>query len=538
MKNDQSLLLLKEKLKTKDREISKLQNFKEEWEGRVKDKITEMSEVIEEQRRIINTRKENPEKTDTEKIDTGKANTAEDGKGESPALLVQLEKEKTINGSLEEENGKLSKNLRDSNKNVEKLNKQLSVLVKEYKRLKDTKGGKNSELMKRLEEGEKSHDAMKKILEKAQAEKDKIKAELNEIQKNPASQEGDSKGGVKLEAAIRIKEGLEKEVNQLSESLEGWRTKAENLLKEKEGVEKLANEFQGDDNAESGENLVEILRDQIAKQKDEAASQKSKADNLVKEVDKLKEEIGKKPVAAPKKESEEDEAGGEEGGAPAWMCTFADMVTLLMVFFVIFYSVNADNTAKMLSVIEGTEDKSVAVGVLEALDEITLKKNLNDMVGLGPGKGQFEFQVEAELKKDLEKAKIDGADVGRDGKKVFVNVPSNNLFSPGSANLTKQAVPVLNKLSQAFLKFTDYQINIAGHTDDVPISTARFPSNWELSSSRATAVLRFFADKGIDPLKMTATGRSDLFPLFSNSTELGRSKNRRVEFVLEKEKKG
>ena len=126
----------------------------------------------------------------------------------------------------------------------------------------------------------------------------------------------------------------------------------------------------------------------------------------------------------------------------------------------------------------------------------------------------------------------------RNGKKIFVNIPARNLFKPGSADLTKQAIPVLNKLAKAFAKFTAYQINIAGHTDDNPISTARFPSNWELSSGRATAVLRFFADKGIDPLLMTATGRSDLFPLYSNSTKLGRSKNRRVEFVLEKEKKG
>ncbi|MFQ5717156.1 MAG: flagellar motor protein MotB [Nitrospinales bacterium] len=79
-------------------------------------------------------------------------------------------------------------------------------------------------------------------------------------------------------------------------------------------------------------------------------------------------------------------------------------------------------------------------------------------------------------------------------------------------------------------------MNIQGHTDDVPVATERFPTNWELSAARATAVLRFFIDKGIEPKRLTATGYADIFPLFSNDTEQGRAQNRRVEFVLEKEK--
>ena len=532
MKNEQTLLLLKEKLKTKDREISKLQNFKQEWEDQVKNKFKEMEGVIAEQKRVI----EKTTKNFHKEKETPKEKEIPEKDNEEPSskLKIKFEAEKSKNKSLENKNDELSEGLKTSDKNLKKVNKQLSILVKEYKRLKDSQKDKSIELEDRLKKGKDSYENIRKALDLANTEKDKLEKELK-AKKNTESKPPRPEDPARMEAMVNSKEKLETQLNDLSKSLEESKSKSESLLKERESLQKLLDGIENPDDSDSNKNIAKALQEQIEKLKSEGESYKQKAEGLLKEVSNLKGG-SKKPQSEKTKEPEE-EGGGEEGGAPAWMCTFADMVTLLMVFFVIFYSVNADNTAKMLSVIEGTENKSLAIGVLEALDEIKIKDNLQNMVGLGPGKGQFEFQVEAEIKKDLEKAKIDGADVGRNGKKIFVTVPANNLFEPGSAGLTKQAIPVLNKLSQAFLKFTDYQINIAGHTDDMPISTVRFPSNWELSSSRATAVLRFFADKGIDPLKMTATGRSDLFPLFSNSTEIGRSKNRRVEFVLEKDKK-
>ena len=124
-----------------------------------------------------------------------------------------------------------------------------------------------------------------------------------------------------------------------------------------------------------------------------------------------------------------------------------------------------------------------------------------------------------------------------DNKRLIYRVPGNTLFESGEAYLKKEARNVLEKIVGVTLQYPKYKINIQGHTDDIPISSDRFPTNWELSASRATAVLRFFIDKGIEPERLTATGYSDIFPLVSNETELGRAKNRRVEFVLEKENK-
>ena len=119
--------------------------------------------------------------------------------------------------------------------------------------------------------------------------------------------------------------------------------------------------------------------------------------------------------------------------------------------------------------------------------------------------------------------------------RIVLRVPGLNLFKKKSAKLTPAARPVLNEIVKIIkTKGKNHKVFIQGHTDDVPIHTAKFESNWELSAVRATAVLRYFFDKGIDPEKLTATGYADTFPYVPNNTKEGRAKNARVEFILEK----
>ena len=120
--------------------------------------------------------------------------------------------------------------------------------------------------------------------------------------------------------------------------------------------------------------------------------------------------------------------------------------------------------------------------------------------------------------------------------RIVLRVPGLNLFKKKSAKLTPEARPVLNEIVKIIkTKGKNHKVFIQGHTDDVPIHTAKFESNWELSAVRATAVLRYFFDKGIDPEKLTATGYADIFPMAPNNTKKGRAKNRRIEFVLVKD---
>ena len=106
------------------------------------------------------------------------------------------------------------------------------------------------------------------------------------------------------------------------------------------------------------------------------------------------------------------------------------------------------------------------------------------------------------------------------------------LFASGDASLVAGAEPVLQRLVDV-LKASPYPVSIEGHTDNVPIQTERFPSNWELSGARAASVVRYLQARGIDPGRMRAVGHADTRPLTNNATPETRARNRRVDVILE-----
>ena len=269
-----------------------------------------------------------------------------------------------------------------------------------------------------------------------------------------------------------------------------------------------------------GEENVKKLEEkavlQVAATKDKLEAQKVK----IEEEWKKKFEEAALNAEAPKKEKK---SSGEEvpsdyipGGVEPWMATFADMVTLLMVFFVLFYSVEKDNTEKFKSAIDMMVEEDGPDGlakIMKVMDATEVMQNLKEM-------------RDATLAAQAEETEED---------RIVLRVPGLNLFKKKSAKLTPEARPVLNEIVKIIkTKGKNHKIFIQGHTDDVPIHTVKFESNWELSAVRATAVLRYFYDKGIDPEKLTATGYADTFPMVPNNTKEGRAKNRRIEFILEK----
>jgi chemotaxis protein MotB len=115
---------------------------------------------------------------------------------------------------------------------------------------------------------------------------------------------------------------------------------------------------------------------------------------------------------------------------------------------------------------------------------------------------------------------------------VVTIVTDRVLFEPGSDILTGEGLAVIDVISNALAPLPN-QLSIDGHTDSVPIATSRFPSNWELSTARATSVLRALVERhSIDPLRLSAAGYADQRPLADNATAAGRSTNRRVEIVV------
>ena len=132
--------------------------------------------------------------------------------------------------------------------------------------------------------------------------------------------------------------------------------------------------------------------------------------------------------------------------------------------------------------------------------------------------------------------------MSQDSRGITIEMRSGAFFKPGSAELRSEAFPVLEKmgLMLAAPKFSCFNINVEGHTDDVPIKTAQFPSNWELSSARAATVTRFFIGKELQPFRFRAVGLADTQPKVPNRDAEGKpikenqATNRRIQMRLER----
>ena len=250
--------------------------------------------------------------------------------------------------------------------------------------------------------------------------------------------------------------------------------------------------------------------------------------------------------SSPEEDTTIDEIAEEEG-APAWMVTFADLVTLLLVFFVLMFSISSIEKERFKSVLSSIQialNQSTPVAsqiVIQQAPPSTDSKvePIVPQPGMDENKSPKESDKD-KLVNDIE-SMIQEQRLGEfiyvytEGERIIIRIKGTILFPSGDVELFEDAVPIFEDIRSLFEKYADYNIDIKGYTDDQPITTPRFPSNWELSAVRATTVLRFFIDEGIDPTRMSATGYSDLFPIASNETEEGRAQNRRVEFVLEKE---
>ena len=317
------------------------------------------------------------------------------------------------------------------------------------------------------------------------------------------------------------KKTFESALAEKSSLVESLKAAAEGSKEEGGGGEDLQEKIEeqeekikeGEENVKKAEEKLK-LEEQATKDKLEA--QKTKIETEWKK--KFEEAALNADKPKEKKSSGEGEVPGDyiPGGVEPWMATFADMVTLLMVFFVLFYSVEKDNTEKFKSAIDMMVEEDGPDGlakIMKVVDATEIMQNLKEMRDATKA-AQAEESVE---------------------DRIVLRVPGLNLFKKKSAKLTPAARPVLNEIVKIIkTKGKNHKIFIQGHTDDVPIHTAKFESNWELSAVRATAVLRHFYDKGIDPEKLTATGYADTFPMVPNNTKEGRAKNARIEFVLEK----
>lgn len=236
-----------------------------------------------------------------------------------------------------------------------------------------------------------------------------------------------------------------------------------------------------------------------------------------------------------------------EEGDP-WLMTFADMVSLLFAFFVILYSMSAVNISKY----EGIRDSLHLsfTGKATAGKPITGKAlKMEDLMGLpkgAPKKAEslksLNDKVNAELVAITSKmnAFIQTHKLGTkvstfiDDRGVVIKIADDILFAPGEAHLSKESQLLINYLVELIQQFP-YQLRVEGHTDNSPIHTAAYPTNWELSTARACNVVRVFIEKGANPALFSAEGFAEYRPIGNNTTPSGKMKNRRVELIYKKD---
>ncbi|MDY6791095.1 MAG: OmpA family protein [Thermodesulfobacteriota bacterium] len=165
------------------------------------------------------------------------------------------------------------------------------------------------------------------------------------------------------------------------------------------------------------------------------------------------------------------------------------------------------------------------------LDQIKILEDMNAEKEKALNKlSQQADQIEKQLRAEIENGEIT---LKRYKTKTIINIDNSILFDSGQARLKKKVKQSLAKIAQAINRYPENNIQIEGHTDNVPIHTEQFPSNWELSSARALAVLRFFTDKtDMDPRKLSAVGYGEYHPLAPNDTPENKRMNRRVDIVI------
>ncbi len=228
----------------------------------------------------------------------------------------------------------------------------------------------------------------------------------------------------------------------------------------------------------------------------------------------------------------------EEEREGAWLTTFADLSMLLLVFFILLYSMSTLDTEKFSNTFS-----SVTQALQGRMKKISTSKITNEEAGVLIDQALMRRQiieaqrkVFAEVKTLQTKKGVEGVvSANFEDGVITLRVPGDIMFKPGQIALSPRGVQVVLALKDFFFQHKDQQIKIVGYTDNTrPSSKSRFKDNWEISALRAVSVLRELLKVGIESTRLTATGLAYLNPIYPNTTKEYRAKNRRVEFILEK----
>ena len=249
------------------------------------------------------------------------------------------------------------------------------------------------------------------------------------------------------------------------------------------------------------------------------------------------------------------ESEAEKDKNERWLLTYSDLITLLMIFFVVLYSMSKVDADKFQAIAESL-NRALGGGTPAKIDladhpsgpslfetgtpaaETTVPGQGKDPKNNANSQGHSEAET---MTIEGIKAKLDqfAKDNGIQAKLIssieerglVVSIQETLLFESGSADLDSRAREILGKISTV-LAAAPNQIRVEGHTDNVPIHTPQFPSNWELSVIRSTNVLQILQHDGLSPNRLSAAGYGEYRPIAANDSPAGQSKNRRIDLVI------
>ena len=228
----------------------------------------------------------------------------------------------------------------------------------------------------------------------------------------------------------------------------------------------------------------------------------------------------------------------KKGGVAEYMLTYGDMMTLLLCFFVLLFSFSSIDAKKFEAVIQSF---SGALGVLEGGRTVEDIPAIDTgLIDDGASSQILEMQsfqnLERTIQEYLDQNNLsDSVTILNESAGLLLRFQDNILFDPGSADLKSDSAQIMIYIGN-LLNGPDFEnkfISIEGHTDNIPMNTPRFPSNWELSVGRASNVVRFLIENtNIDPERISASGYSEYHPVALNDSPENRARNRRVDIVI------
>ena len=231
-----------------------------------------------------------------------------------------------------------------------------------------------------------------------------------------------------------------------------------------------------------------------------------------------------------RKDRKSGNKNSDDSSGGGWEIVYSGFVLILLCFFIMLSSFSTMEEAKIMQFVKsfvsavsimpggvkfesGTAVVSDSAEIIDSKAELAkIFQNLEELAS--------EFQLQEEI------------DLAFTREGLVMRLSEHTLFDLGKADIATEALPLLEKIG-AIISKTAYQIRIEGHTDNLPIHTEMFPSNWELSTARAVNVLRhFIRNHSIDPQRLAAEGFSEFHPLVANDSAENRAKNRRVEIIF------